>query len=131
MASQWKLMWWKLKRHKLGLIPGDTNLFWLSVLTDPRNRGVEDILIASVDGPKGFPEAINSIFPATEVQLCVIHQIRNSMKYVASKNRKAFMADLKPVYKATSKEAAEAALDEFENRWGAQYPMVLKSWRSK
>ena len=77
--------------------------FWLSVLTDLNNRGLEDILIACVDGLKGFPEAINSIFPNTEVQLCVIHQIRNSMKYVASKNQKAFMADLKPVYKAAKR----------------------------
>ena len=105
--------------------------FWLSVLTDLNNRGLEDILIACVDGLKGFPEAINTIFPRTEVQLCVIHQIRSSLKYVASKNQKAFMADLKPVYKAVSKEAAETALDELESRWGAQYPIVLKSWRSK
>jgi putative transposase len=105
--------------------------FWLSVLTDLNNRGLEDILIACVDGLKGFPEAINTIFPRTEVQLCVIHQIRNSLKYVASKNQKAFMADLKPVYKAVSKEAAESALDELESRWGEQYPIVLKSWRSK
>jgi len=105
--------------------------FWLSVLTDLNNRGLEDILIACVDGLKGFPETINTISPRTEVQLCVIHQIRNSLKYVASKNQKAFMADLKPVYKAVSKEAAETALDELESRWGAQYPIVLKSWRSK
>ena len=105
--------------------------FWLSILTDISNRGVKDILIASVDGLSGFPEAINSIFPETEVQLCIIHQIRNSMKYVASKNQKAFMADLKPVYKAVSKEAAEIALDELEERWGKQYPIVIKSWRNK
>lgn len=105
--------------------------FWLSVLSDLQNRGVEDILIASVDGLTGFPEAINSIFPETEVQLCIIHQIRNSMKYVASKNQKAFMADLKPVYKALTKEAAETALDELESRWGAKYPIVIKSWRNK
>ncbi len=105
--------------------------FWLSILTDISNRGVKDILIASVDGLSGFPDAINSIFPDTEVQLCIIHQIRNSMKYVASKNQKAFMADLKPVYKAVSKEAAEIALDELEERWGKQYPIVIKSWRNK
>ena len=121
------------KKEILGLYLSESEgaNFWLSVLTDLSNRGIEDILIASVDGLKGFPEAINSIFPETEVQLCVIHQIRNSMKYVASKNQKAFMADLKPVYKAVSKEAAEAALDELESRWGSQYPIVLKSWRSK
>ncbi len=96
--------------------------FWLSVLTDLNNRDLEDILIACVDGLKGFPEAINTIFPRTEVQLCVIHQIRNSLKYVASKNQKAFMADLKPVYKAVSKEAAETALDELEERWGEAIP---------
>ncbi|MEW8015085.1 MAG: IS256 family transposase [Candidatus Sedimenticola endophacoides] len=121
------------KKEILGLYLSESEgaNFWLSVLTDLNNRGVQDILIASVDGLAGFPEAINSIFPDTEVQLCVIHQIRNSMKYVASKNQKAFMADLKPVYKAVSKEAAETALDELESRWGAQYPIVLKSWRSK
>jgi transposase-like protein len=121
------------KKEILGLYLSESEgaNFWLSVLTDMANRGVEDILIASVDGLSGFPEAINSIFPQTEVQLCVIHQIRNSMKYVASKNQKAFMADLKPVYKAVSKEAAETALDELESRWGAQYPIVIKSWRSK
>ena len=76
------------------------------------NRGVQDILIACVDGLKGFPEAIQAIFPNTEVQLCVIHQIRNSIRYVASKDQKAFMRDLKPVYKAINKDSAELALDE-------------------
>jgi len=104
---------------------------WLTVLTELQNRGVEDILIACVDGLTGFPEAIETIFPKTEVQLCIIHQIRNSMKYVASKNQKAFMADLKPVYRASSKELAEAALDELEEKWGATYPIVIQSWRRK
>ncbi len=104
---------------------------WLSVLTDLQNRGVEDILIACIDGLKGFPEAIESVFPKTEVQLCIIHQIRNSMKYVASKNQKAFMADLKPVYRASSLNAAETALDALEAKWGDTYPIVIKSWRSK
>lgn len=121
------------KKEILGLYLSESEgaKFWLSVVTDLRNRGVEDILIAAVDGLKGFPEAINSIFPKTEVQLCVIHQIRNSMRYVASKNQKAFMADLKSVYRAVNKEAAEAALNELEKRWGAQYPIVIGSWRSK
>jgi transposase-like protein len=104
---------------------------WLSVLTDLHNRGVQDILIACVDGLKGFPEAIESIFPNTEIQHCIIHQIRNSLKYVASKNQKAFMADLKCVYKAATLNAAESALDELEAKWGDKYPMVIKSWRSK
>jgi len=84
-----------------------------------------------VDGLKGFPEAINSIFPQTEVQLCIVHQIRNSLRYVASKNQKAFMADLKKVYKAVSKEAAEEALDRLEEQWGGKYPLVINSWRNK
>lgn len=105
--------------------------YWLSVLTDLHNRGVEDILIACVDGLTGFPEAIASIYPDTEVQQCVIHQIRTSMKYVASKHQKAFMADLKPVYRAATRQAAEAALDELEAKWGTLYPMVLQSWRRK
>lgn len=105
--------------------------FWLSVLTDLQQRGVKDILIAAVDGLTGFPEAINSIFPNTEVQLCIIHQIRNSLRYVASKNQKAFMADLKPVYKASTKLEAESALDELEAKWVKQYPIVIQSWRRK
>ncbi|MGL4640837.1 MAG: IS256 family transposase, partial [Shewanella sp.] len=104
---------------------------WLTVLTDLHNRGVKDILIACVDGLKGFPEAIESIYPKTEIQHCIIHQIRNSLKYVASKNQKAFMADLKCVYKATTLSAAETALDELDSKWGEKYPVVIKSWRSK
>lgn len=105
--------------------------FWLSVLTDLNNRGAEDILIASMDGLTGFPEAITTIYPDTEVQICIVHQVRNSLKYVASKNQKAFMIDLKRVYRATSKDAAEQALDELEARWGNLYPIVIKSWRTK
>ncbi len=101
------------------------------MLTDLNNRGLQDILIACVDGLTGFPEAINAIFPQTEVQLCVIHQIRNSLKYVASKNQKEFMADLKPVYKAETVKAAEIALDALEEKWGTKYPIVIKSWRKK
>lgn len=78
---------------------------------------------------KGFPEAIASIFPQTEVQLCVVHQIRDSLRYIASKDKKAFMADLKPVYRADTKAAAE--LDELEKKWGQKYPIVLESWRNK
>lgn len=121
------------KKELLGLYLSDQEgaHHWLSVLTDLNNRGVKDILIACVDGLKGFPEAIESIYPETEIQHCVIHQIRNSLKYVASKNQKAFMADLKCVYKAATLNAAETALDELEATWGDKYPMVIKSWRSK
>ena len=105
--------------------------YWLSVLTDLNNRGVKDILIACIDGLTGFPEAIKTIFPETEIQLCIVHQIRNSMKYVASKNQKAFMADLKPVYRAPTKEAAELALDELDAKWGSSYLLVINSWRNK
>jgi putative transposase len=121
------------KKELLGLYLSDNEgaHHWLSVLTDLYNRGVKDVLIACVDGLKGFPEAIATIYPKTEVQLCVIHQIRNSMKYVASKNQKAFMADLKCVYKAATLNAAELALDELEAKWGEKYPVVIKSWRNK
>ena len=105
--------------------------YWLEVLTDLHNRGIQDILIACVDGLTGFDEAIHSVFPHTEVQLCVIHQIRNSLRYVASKDQKAFTADLKPVYRALNREAAETALDELEVKWGAKYPKVIDSWRRK
>lgn len=121
------------KKELLGLYLSESEgaHHWLSVLTDLHNRGVQDILIACVDGLKGFPEAIETIYPKTEVQHCIIHQIRNSMKYVASKNQKAFMADLKCVYKAVTLSAAEAALDDLEAKWGDKYPIVIKSWRSK
>jgi transposase-like protein len=121
------------KKEILGLYLSENEgaNFWLQVLTDLNNRGVQDILIASVDGLKGFPEAINAIFPNTEVQLCIVHQIRNSIRYVASKNQKEFMKDLKIIYQAISKEAAEMELDNLESKWGKKYPIVIKSWRNK
>lgn len=103
--------------------------FWLSVLSDLQNRGVRDILIACIDGLKGFPDAIKSVFPQTNVQLCVIHQVRNSIKYVGSKHRKEFLKDLKTVYGAVSKEAAQTQLDNLDRKWGEKYPIVIKSWR--
>ncbi len=121
------------KKEVLGLYLSENEgaNFWLSVLTDLQNRGVADILIASVDGLTGFPEAIASIYPQTEVQLCIVHQVRNSLRYVASKNHKAFLADLKRVYRAKSLGEAETALDELESLWGEKYPIVIKSWRTK
>ena len=104
--------------------------FWLQVLTDLSNRGIKDILIACVDGLKGFPEAIEAIFPNTEVQLCVVHQIRNSLRYVGSKNQKEFMADLKRVYKAANKDLAASELDILADKWEGKYPIVIKSWRN-
>lgn len=103
--------------------------FWLGVLTDLQNRGVDDILIACVDGLRGFPEAIQSVYPQTTIQLCVIHQIRNSIKYVGSKHQKEFMKDLKRVYQAVNREGAEMELDKLDEKWGGQYPIVIKSWR--
>jgi len=121
------------KKELLGLYLSESEgaNYWLSVLTDLHNRGVKDILIASIDGLTGFPEAIATIYPDTEVQLCVIHQIRNSMKYVASKNQKEFMRDLKPVYQAQTKQAAETALEALASKWGNQYPLVISSWQRK
>ena len=104
--------------------------FWLGVLNDLKNRGVSDILIACVDGLTGFPDAIKSVFPKTQVQLCIVHQIRNSLKYVASKNQKEFLKDLKEVYKAPNKEAAEHHLLKLDEKWASKYPMVIKSWQS-
>ena len=121
------------KKDVLGLYLSESEgaNFWLQVLTDLNNRGVEEILIASVDGLKGFPEAINSIFPNTQVQLCIIHQIRNSMRYVASKDHKEFMKDLKKVYQAMSKDEAEDNLLKLEEKWGKRYPIVINSWQDK
>ncbi|MEM7175571.1 MAG: IS256 family transposase [Chlamydiota bacterium] len=105
--------------------------FWLGVLNDLKARGVEDILIACIDGLTGFPEAIAASFPKTEVQLCIVHQIRHSLKYIASKDEKSFMADLKLVYRAETKELAEKRLLDLDEKWGEKYQMVLRSWQSK
>lgn len=104
--------------------------FWLNVMTELKGRGVQDVLIACVDGLKGFPEAIGSIFPKAQVQLCVVHQIRASLRYVASKFHKEFMAELKNVYRATTLEAGELALDKLEEKWGNRYPTAIGSWRN-
>ena len=102
--------------------------FWLSVLTNLQQRGISDILIACIDNLKGFAEAIATVYPHTEVQTCIVHQIRNSLKYVASKDQKPFIADLKPVYQAVSKDEAEQQLLELEVKWGKKYPIVIESW---
>lgn len=103
--------------------------FWLSVLTDLQNRGVEDMLIASIDNLKGFSEAIATVFPKTDIQSCIVHQIRNSLKYVASKDQKEFMKDLKPVYQASGIELAQLNLVKLEEKWAKKYPVVLSSWQ--
>ena len=103
--------------------------FWLQILTEIRNRGVQDILIACVDGLKGFPEAIQSVYPKTEVQWCIVHMVRNSLNYVNWKERKAVAADLKQIYHAATAEEAEQRLGDFERRWGGQYASIGKMWR--
>ena len=104
--------------------------FWLNVLTELQNRGVKDILIACVDGLKGFPDAINTAFPDTQVQLCIVHRVRNSLKYVTWKDYKAITADLKLVYQSATEEEALLALDRFSDRWDDKYPQISKSWRT-
>ncbi len=95
-----------------------------------QQRGVKDILIACIDNLGGFEEAIGSIYPKTEVQSCIVHQVRNTIKYVASKDVKAVIADVKLIYRASGKDQAEEHLDALEKKWGAKYPIVIKSWRS-
>jgi transposase-like protein len=116
----------------LGLWVGATESakYWLGVLNGLQNRGVQDILIASVDGLTGFTEAIAVAYPNTEIQRCIIHQIRSSTRYVSYKDVKAFTAALKPIYKAPTEESALAALDELEVTWGTKYPAAIKSWRT-
>ncbi|MGG6314196.1 IS256 family transposase, partial [Paenibacillus macerans] len=104
--------------------------FWLSVLNDLRNRGVQDILIICVDNLSGFSEAIAACYPNTEIQKCIIHQIRNSTRYVSYKDLKKVTADLKPIYKAATEESALLELDRFEEVWGAKYPLMVRSWRN-
>lgn len=104
--------------------------FWLGVITDLKQRGVEDILIACIDNLKGFDEAIRTIYPQTEVQTCVVHQIRNSLKYVASKDQKQFMSELKPVYRADNEPQALDELAKLKEKWNKKYPMVIGSWEN-
>ena len=103
--------------------------FWLSVLTDLKARGLKDVLIACIDNLTGFAEAITTIFPQVIIQSCIVHQIRNSLKYIASKDQKEFMGDLKTVYQAPTLDLAGLNLDRLEDKWGKKYPVVLESWR--
>jgi putative transposase len=104
--------------------------FWLKVMTELKNRGVKDIFIACVDGLKGFPEAIEAAFPKTEVQLCIVHMIRGSLRFVSWKDRKAVVADLKGVYQAASEELAQENLEIFSQKWDSRYPTISKSWQA-
>jgi len=104
--------------------------FWLNVLTELQNRGVKDILIACVDGLKGFPDAINTAFPDTQIQLCIVHMVRNSMKFVPWKDYKAVTRDLKQIYQSATEEEALLALEEFGERWDEKYPQISKSWHN-
>lgn len=119
------------KKDILGLWAGknESSKYWLRLLNELKSRGVEDILICCVDGLNGFPEAINTVFPDTDVQQCIVHQIRNSLKFVSYKDRKAIALDLKRVYKAHSVESAEVELDNFSEIWDEKYPYISKSWR--
>jgi putative transposase len=121
------------EREVLGLWWQETEgaRFWLAVLNDLHHRGVEDVLVCCVDGLTGFPEAIAAVFPQAWVQTCIVHQIRNSMRYVAYQDRKRVAAGLRPVYGAVNADAAEHALAEFDEVWGGKYPMIAPSWRDR
>ncbi|RJG51426.1 IS256 family transposase [Motilimonas pumila] len=123
-----------LEGHKelLGMWLSETEgaKFWLNVLTELQNRGVQDILIACVDGLKGFPDAINTVFPETKIQLCIVHMVRNAVKYVPWKDYKAVTADLKLIYQSATEEEALMALESFSARWDDKYPQISRSWRN-
>jgi len=120
------------QKEILGIWVGENESasFWLGVCNDLKSRGVEDIIIACKDGLSGFSEAINTVYPQTEIQLCVIHQIRNSLKYVPYKNKKELMADLKKVYQALTIDEAELAFEKFKEKWGKKYPIIIRSWEN-
>lgn len=124
-----------LEGHKelLGMWLSDTEgaRFWLGVLTDLQNRGVQDVLIACVDGLSGFPEAINAVFPQTDIQLCIVHMVRNSLKYVPWKDYRAVTADLKEIYQSSTEEQGKLALRQFGERWDDKYPQISRSWTEK
>ncbi len=119
------------KKETLGLWSSENEgaKFWLSVLTELNNRGVKDILIACVDGLKGFPEAVEAVFPRTVVQICIVHQIRHSLAFVSYQERKEIAADLKLIYAAATKEEALFQLELFAEKWDTRYPLISKSWR--
>lgn len=123
-----------LTGHKelMGLWIGEneTSKYWLSVLNDLKSRGVEDILIACIDGLNGFEQAIHSVYPHTKIQRCIVHIIRNCTRYVNYKDRKVFCGDMKPIYKAVNEEAALESLVEFDEKWGKKYPYAVKVWQN-
>lgn len=120
------------QKEVLGIWIGETESasFWLGVCNDLKSRGVEDILITCKDGLSGFSDAINTVYPKTEIQLCIIHQIRNSLKYVSYKEQKEFMADLKKVYQALTLEEAELGFAEFKEKWGKRHSIIIRSWEN-
>jgi putative transposase len=117
----------------LGLWVGESEgaKFWMNILTELKNRGVQDILVACVDGLKGFPEAIGALYPRTEVQLCIVHMVRNSLRYVSWKERKQVAGDLRAIYTASTAEAAAVALEAFAKKWDGRFPSISQSWRSR
>lgn len=119
------------KKECLGIWTGqnESSKFWLGLLNELRNRGVNDVLIFAVDGLTGFPEAIHAAYPESDVQRCIVHQIRNSLGQLAWKDRKSVAATLKSIYTAPTEDQALSALDNFENEWGSKYPQVIRSWR--
>jgi putative transposase len=121
------------RKELLGLwiAENEGSKFWLSVLTELNNRGIKDIFIACVDGLTGFPEAINAVYPKTQIQLCIVHMVRNSLRYVPHKDMKAVAGDLKSIYRSVNAEAAEQALNEFCSTWDEKYPSISRSWRNK
>jgi putative transposase len=119
------------RKDLLGIYIGDAESarFWLSVLTDLQNRGVQDLLITSIDNLKGFGDAIETVFPQADVQLCLVHQVRNSLRYVTSKDQKEVAADLKLIYQVSTLASAEQKLVAFTDKWGQKYPLVVESWQ--
>ena len=122
-----------LKGHKdvlgLWISENEGSKFWLSVLTELQNRGLKDCYIACVDGLKGFPDAIKAIYPKTKIQLCIVHMVRNSLRYVPAKDMKFVAKDLKSIYNSATRDLAEIALDTFSNKWSSKYPSIERSWR--
>lgn len=120
------------QKDVLGLWIGEAEgaKFWMGILTELQNRGIEDILIACIDGLKGLPEAINAVYPETRIQLCIVHMIRNSIRFVSYKERKSLCADLKQIYSASSEKQGLDALGDFAQKWDSKYPMISKSWKN-
>jgi putative transposase len=128
ISDDWSYTGWSQRCLGIWIAKSESSKYWLGILNELKNRGVNDVLIFAIDGLNGFSDAIGAVYPYAEVQRCIVHQLRNSLKYVSWKDRKDVAEDLKSIYKAVNEESAQEALTEFDDKWGKTYPHITASW---